>query len=97
MTRRVRTTLRPDDVVEVEAAEYLDLHRQGLVLEEVQDEGPPPAGPAGAWPFTPEPASPSPATDRVEDTQTPARDEPAPTAGGSNHAEPKTSSGRRRS
>lgn len=30
--RKVRTTLRPDVEIEVEAPEYLDLQRQGLLL-----------------------------------------------------------------
>lgn len=32
MTHQVRTTMRPDEVLEVDDAEYLDLQRQGLLL-----------------------------------------------------------------
>lgn len=31
---RVRTTFRPDLVIEVDDAEYLDLYRQGLIVED---------------------------------------------------------------
>ena len=34
MKRTVRTTMRPDQTVEVDDAEYLDLKRQGLLVEE---------------------------------------------------------------
>jgi hypothetical protein len=33
MTRKIRTTMRPDQEIEVGDAEYLDLQRQGLVLD----------------------------------------------------------------
>ena len=36
----VRTTMRPDQEIEVGDAEYTDLHRQGLLIE---DPVPPPA------------------------------------------------------
>ena len=32
MTHLISTTMRPDQVVEVEDTEYVDLERQGLVL-----------------------------------------------------------------
>lgn len=32
MTHLITTTMRPDQVVEVEDTEYVDLERQGLVL-----------------------------------------------------------------
>ncbi|MET8826101.1 hypothetical protein ABZX40_13595 [Streptomyces sp. NPDC004610] len=34
MTRKVRTTMQPDKEIEVGDAEYLDLKRQGLLIEE---------------------------------------------------------------
>ncbi len=34
MTRTVRTTMRPDEDVEVSDAEYLDLQRQGVLIED---------------------------------------------------------------
>lgn len=40
MTHTVRTTMRPDEEIEVGDAEYTDLHRQGLLIE---DPTPPPA------------------------------------------------------
>lgn len=36
MTRRVRTTIRPDQVLDVDDAEYTDLQRQGLILFDEQ-------------------------------------------------------------
>ncbi len=33
-TRKVRTTFQPDVELEVDAAEYLDLERQGLLVED---------------------------------------------------------------
>lgn len=39
---KIRTTMRPDDEIEVSDAEYLDLRRQGLL---VQDEDDNPATP----------------------------------------------------
>lgn len=45
--RKVRTTLRPTVEIEVEGPEYLDLHRQGLLLPEVPPAPPePPANTA---------------------------------------------------
>lgn len=41
----VRTTMRPDEEIEVGDAEYTDLHRQGLLIE---DPAPPPASPPAA-------------------------------------------------
>lgn len=46
----VRTTMRPDDELEVSEAEYLDLRRQGLLIE---DEDANPATP-DETPATPE-------------------------------------------
>ncbi|GGW98695.1 hypothetical protein [Streptomyces chartreusis] len=49
MTRTVRTTMRPDQPIEVGEAEYLDLKRQKLLLADdepsgiLADAGPPPA------------------------------------------------------
>lgn len=43
----VRTTMRPDQEIEVGDAEYLDLQRQGLL---VNDEPPQPDAPAPAAP-----------------------------------------------
>lgn len=37
----VRTTMRPDQEIDVGDAEYTDLHRQGLLIE----DPPPPANP----------------------------------------------------
>lgn len=34
MTRTVRTTIRPDLEVEVDEAEYLDLSRMGLLIDD---------------------------------------------------------------
>ncbi|MER5715716.1 hypothetical protein [Streptomyces sp. NPDC002132] len=51
--RTVRTTMRPDQEIEVEDAEYLDLQRQGLLVEEDTHEDVPPAT---AAPAAPEPA-----------------------------------------
>lgn len=56
MTHQVRTTIRPDEVLEVDDAELLDLQRQGLLLpgahaeqfdiaEQVAGEQPPAADP----------------------------------------------------
>lgn len=33
MTQKIRTTMRPDVEVEVSDADYLDLHRQGLIFD----------------------------------------------------------------
>jgi len=35
--RKVKTTLRPDETIDVGEAEFLDLDRQGLISEEVSD------------------------------------------------------------
>ncbi|MFD4596720.1 hypothetical protein ACFWPQ_01680 [Streptomyces sp. NPDC058464] len=45
MTHTVRTTMRPDQEIEVGDADYLDLHRQGLLIEE-NPAPEPPAAPA---------------------------------------------------
>jgi hypothetical protein len=46
----VRTTMQPDKTIEVDDAEYLDLKRQGLLVEETAPSTPPataaPANPA---------------------------------------------------
>lgn len=49
----IRTTMRPDQTVEVDDAEYLDLQRQGLLVEEDAHAEVPPAT---AAPAAPEPA-----------------------------------------
>jgi hypothetical protein len=46
MTRTVRTTMQPDREIEVGDAEYLDLHRMGLLVE----GGPTSAEPAATTP-----------------------------------------------
>lgn len=50
MTRTVRTTMQPTKPIKVSDAEYLDLKRQGLLLEDTTDSTPPataaPANPA---------------------------------------------------
>lgn len=33
MTQKIRTTMRPDQEIEVGDAEYLDLYRQGLLVD----------------------------------------------------------------
>lgn len=38
MTRTVRTTMQPDVDIEVGDAEYLDLQRLGLLLDEVPEK-----------------------------------------------------------
>ncbi len=40
--RKVRTTFRPDEELEVGPAEYLDLKRQGLLVEDEADTEPAP-------------------------------------------------------
>lgn len=45
MTHKIRTTMRPDKEIEVPDADYLDLKRQGLLVE---DTPTPPAKPAAA-------------------------------------------------
>lgn len=49
----VRTTMRPDQPIEVSAAEYLDLKRQGLLVEADTHEDVPPATAAPAPPTNP--------------------------------------------
>lgn len=46
----VRTTMRPDQTIEVDDAEYLDLQRQGLLVEEDAAKDVPPATAAPANP-----------------------------------------------
>lgn len=53
MTHTVRTTMRPDEKIEVGDAEYLDLSRDGLLVEESAKDVPP-ATAAPAPPKTPE-------------------------------------------
>lgn len=53
MTRTVRTTMRPDQPVEVDDAEYTDLQRQGLLTEDAD----PPSVPATAVKRTATPAA----------------------------------------
>ncbi|MFF4552710.1 hypothetical protein [Streptomyces sp. NPDC001422] len=54
MSHKVRTTMSPDEEIEVGDAEYLDLSRQGLLAEESATEDVPPATAAPAPPKTPE-------------------------------------------
>lgn len=54
MTHAVRTTMRPDEVIEVGDAEHLDLHRQGLLLPEDSQS---PAAPAPTPKKTASPAA----------------------------------------
>lgn len=49
----VRTTMRPDQPIKVDDAEYLDLKRQGLLIEETQ------AQPEAAAPKAPEKKTPT--------------------------------------
>ena len=53
MTRKIRTTMRPWEEVEVSDAEAVDLERQGLVHH--QTPTPPTAAPAAAPRKTPAP------------------------------------------
>lgn len=53
MTHKVRTTMRPDQEIEVDDAEYLDLQQQGLLVEETAEEEVPPATAAPAAPEAP--------------------------------------------
>jgi hypothetical protein len=46
----VRTTMRPDQPIEVDDAEHLDLQRQGLLVEADADQSAPPATAAPANP-----------------------------------------------
>ena len=46
----VRTTMQPDKEIDVDDAEYLDLQRQGLLVEETADQDVPPATAAPANP-----------------------------------------------
>jgi hypothetical protein len=46
----IRTTMRPDKEIEVGDAEYLDLQRQGLLVEETATEDVPSATAAPANP-----------------------------------------------
>lgn len=50
MKRTVRTTMRPDQTIEVDDIEYLDLKRQGLILA----DAPAPVPPATAPPTVPD-------------------------------------------
>lgn len=43
MTHKIRTTMRPDVEIEVGDAEYLDLQREGLLVEDNEPAAPPPA------------------------------------------------------
>jgi hypothetical protein len=53
---RVRTTIRPDQEVEVDDTEYLDLQRMGLLV----DDAPVDATPAVESPTVPQPRTSSP-------------------------------------
>lgn len=48
--RTVRTTMQPNREIDVDDAEYLDLQRQGLLVEENAAESVPPATAAPANP-----------------------------------------------
>ena len=50
MTHTVRTTMRPDQEIEVGDADYLDLQRQGLLVPETATDSLPPATAAPATP-----------------------------------------------
>jgi hypothetical protein len=50
MTHRVRTTMQPHKTIEVDDGAYLDLKRQGLLVEETAAESVPPATAAPATP-----------------------------------------------
>jgi hypothetical protein len=39
MTRTVRTTMTPHESIVVDETEYLDLRRQGLLVEDVEPDG----------------------------------------------------------
>lgn len=39
-TTKVRTTIRPDEEIEVGQAEFLDLKRQGLLVDDDSEEAP---------------------------------------------------------
>jgi hypothetical protein len=49
----IRTTMQPDKQIDVDDAEYIDLQRQGLLIEEDPGQDVPPAT---AAPAAPEPA-----------------------------------------
>lgn len=53
MTHKVRTTLRPQDEIEVGDAEYLDLSRDGLLVEATHQ----PVAPAPVKKAAPAPAA----------------------------------------
>ncbi|MEU8902196.1 hypothetical protein [Streptomyces mirabilis] len=50
MTHKIRTTMRPDQVIEVGEAEYLDLQRDGLLVEDNEPAAPAPAPKKSATP-----------------------------------------------
>jgi hypothetical protein len=50
MTHTVHTTMQPDKEIEVDDAEYLDLQRQGLLVDKDATETVPPATAAPANP-----------------------------------------------
>lgn len=51
--RTVRTTMQPDREIEVDDAEYLDLQRMGLLVDDDGVEPDPPATAAPALPVNP--------------------------------------------
>jgi hypothetical protein len=53
MTRTVRTTMQPDKDIEVDDAEYLDLQRMGVLVEEDAAQDVPPATAAPTPPVSP--------------------------------------------
>lgn len=52
MTHKIRTTMRPDQVIEVGEAEYLDLQRDGLLVEDNEPAAPAPVTKKAAQPAT---------------------------------------------
>lgn len=55
----VRTTMQPDREIEVGDADYLDLQRQGLLIEETPAPTPEPAPAASVAPAKKTPAGPA--------------------------------------
>ncbi|WP_141746618.1 hypothetical protein [Streptomyces sp. LUP30] len=53
MSRTVRTTMQPDRDIEVDDAEYLDLQRMGLLVDDDGTEPEPPATAAPPLPVNP--------------------------------------------
>ncbi len=62
--RKIRLTINPEREIEVDEAEYLDLKRQGLIHEEIEDKPaePEPKPAEEALPAEPEPEEAKPVT-----------------------------------